>query len=114
MEATASDAKRIESIQPLPGNVADLKKVFEGQIAEPGTTEYEQSRVAWNKDSLGWPSAIATVASEKDVVSVVNYARENNCNLCIGMFLLLLPSVCLFKTACLTLCWCSIRKQLKL
>lgn len=77
--------KKIEDIKPLAGNVEELKANLEGELALPGTPEYTKSRIAWNKDALGYPSAIASVVSEKDIVTVVNYARENGCSLCVGV-----------------------------
>eukprot|EP01126_Amoeba_proteus_P013933 TRINITY_DN15_c0_g1_i2.p1 TRINITY_DN15_c0_g1~~TRINITY_DN15_c0_g1_i2.p1 ORF type:complete len:488 (-),score=72.77 TRINITY_DN15_c0_g1_i2:147-1610(-) len=80
-EVNVSSSK---AIAQLPGDLDTFKSLFSGTIALPGMPEYEANRVIWNHDACGYPSAIVTVQTEQDVVQVVNYARENNCCLCIA------------------------------
>lgn len=61
---------RPAQITPIP-EISDLRKSVEGPVYTPEDVGYDESRVAWNWDATGFPAAIATVSSIKDIQTVV-------------------------------------------
>jgi len=82
-EASQPIRKPVEDITPLVGDVETLRSPSI-LVSLPGTPEYDGERCCWNRDAMGFPSAIATVQKEEDVIAVINYARKHDANLCIA------------------------------
>ena len=57
--------------------VDTLKKGFQGEIVVPGDANYDEVRTIWNAMIDKRPAVIAQVKSTKDVVSAVQFARDN-------------------------------------
>jgi FAD/FMN-containing dehydrogenase len=62
------DAKKVE----------DLRGGFNGEILLPGDDAYESARKIWNAMIDKHPAVIARCATTSDVVSAVNFARDNS------------------------------------
>jgi len=54
-----------------------LRKGFSGKILTPGDGEYDEARKIWNAMVDKRPAIIARCAGTKDVVTAVNFARDN-------------------------------------
>lgn len=57
--------------------VTQLKANFRGKILLPGETAYEESRIVYNGMISRRPWIIAKCADEADVITAVNFGREN-------------------------------------
>ena len=55
----------------------ELDMALSGQLIRPGDAAYEEARRVWNGMIDRRPALIVRAATEDDVVSAVNYAREN-------------------------------------
>ena len=60
-----------------PDEVAALARSLQGTLTFPNDIRYDHARRAWNLDTVGFPSAVATVASEGDVATVVRFAAKH-------------------------------------
>ena len=58
-------------------NIDELKRGFKGEVLVPGDGAYEGARKIWNAMIDKRPSIIARCTNTSDVVSGVNFAREN-------------------------------------
>ncbi len=59
-------------------DVNKLKSGFRGQIIEPGDKNYDEARKVYNAMIDKRPSVIAKCKDVADVISAVNFGRENN------------------------------------
>ncbi len=55
-----------------------LAAKFQGQVIRPGDANYDEVRAVWNGMIDRYPALIARCANTADVVSAVNFAREND------------------------------------
>jgi FAD/FMN-containing dehydrogenase len=60
-----------------PGKIEELKSKFKGEILLPDDGAYESARKIWNAMIDKRPAIIARCATTSDVVSGVNFARNN-------------------------------------
>jgi len=58
--------------------IQEFKGTIRGKVLRPGSEEYEQARRIWNANIVKYPSIIVKCAGVADVVSSVNFARNNN------------------------------------
>lgn len=62
----------------LPDSVVqDLKNNFQGQLLQPGDSEFDTARKVWNGLIDRQPALIARCSATADVVAAVNFAREH-------------------------------------
>jgi FAD/FMN-containing dehydrogenase len=64
-------------------NVDQLKEQVHGEVIVPGDQTYDEARAVHNGMIDKRPSAIVTVANTGDVMSTIQYARENGLDLAI-------------------------------
>ena len=60
------------------GKTEALKRHFRGEIITPNDKGYESSRQIWNGMFDRKPAIIAQCIGTSDVISAVNFARDNN------------------------------------
>ena len=60
-----------EEIEALAGRL-------DGNLIRPGNTDYEEARAVWNGMIDRYPAFIVRAASVEDVVTAVNFARDNS------------------------------------
>ncbi|ADD07657.1 FAD-linked oxidoreductase (plasmid) [Natrialba magadii ATCC 43099] len=58
--------------------VQDLMERFHGEIVLPEDASYDDARVVWNGMIEKYPAIIACCSGTADVISAVNFAREND------------------------------------
>jgi FAD/FMN-containing dehydrogenase len=58
--------------------IADFKEILHGQLIQPGDKGYDKARKVWNGMTDKRPALIAQCAGAADVISAVNFARDNH------------------------------------
>ncbi len=58
--------------------VVEFKDALRGPVIQPGDESYEEQRQVWNANIDKHPALIARCAGVADVITSVNFARENN------------------------------------
>src|SRR2546423_10251824 len=61
----------------VPAAVEDLASTFTGTLLQPGDGAYDDARLVWNGMYDRRPAIIARCGSADDVVSAVNFGRDN-------------------------------------
>src|SRR5690349_2881690 len=66
-----------------PTNIDALKAGIRGTVIVPGDAAYDAARTIWNATIDRHPAMIVRCANVSDVVTAVNYARDNRLPLAI-------------------------------
>jgi FAD/FMN-containing dehydrogenase len=56
----------------------EFESSFDGALIRPSDADYDEARLVWNGMIERSPALIARAANTQDVVSAVNFARDNN------------------------------------
>jgi FAD binding domain-containing protein/berberine-like enzyme len=72
--------KTLDGADSLVGEhaVARFRESLRGTLLRPGDSGYDEARTAWNGMTAKRPGVIVQCAGAADVISAVNFARDNN------------------------------------
>ena len=60
------------------GTVDALRKIFSGELVQPGDPSYDEARTVFNAMIDKRPALLAHCATTADVAAAVRFAREND------------------------------------
>ena len=75
---TLCDLKNTKGMVVGYDRIERFRAAFRGEVIQPGDAGYEMARKIWNASIYKHPGIIARCSGVADVVSAVNFAREND------------------------------------